>query len=71
MRHDADVKLIEMFQMPTGEVQMIAKVYNDSKLRFEDGDKIRTTYVVKITHDHNYMFVETRNTVYRIIGFED
>ena len=41
----------------------IGNCYNDSKGRFPDGTKIRTSYILDIRDD----LIITRNSIYRII----
>lgn len=47
-----------------GDVFIVGKVYNDIKGRFEDGDEIRTSRVLKA--DFVNGVIETRNSVYHL-----
>ena len=47
-----------------GEVVFIGKIYNDIKRRFDDGDEIITSRVLKV--DFVNGVVETRNSVYHL-----
>lgn len=66
--HDADFKLLEMINTATG-MKMFGGIYNDSKNRFEDGEMVRTSTVERITPVDDHLFVYTKNTVYRIVGY--
>lgn len=47
-----------------GKVYIVGKVYNDIKGRFNDGDEIRTSQVLKA--DFVNGVIETRNSVYHL-----
>ena len=47
-----------------GKVYIVGKVYNDIKGRFNDGDEIRTSQILKA--DFVNGVVETRNSVYHL-----
>lgn len=66
---DADFLLEEMVHHPNGQMVAYGVILNDTKGRFEDGRKVRTSYVVDIYHNKENMFFRTRNTVYRVTGF--
>lgn len=40
------------------------KCYNDSKNRFDDGEMIRTSYIVKLDVENRLLY--TRNSIYRL-----
>lgn len=46
-------------------------IFNDSRHLFLDGEQVRTSNVVNIYHDGEETYLETRNTVYRIIDGPD
>lgn len=43
-------------------------IYNDSRGIFYDGDPVRTSTVVRVFSVDGQQFIETRNTIYKIIG---
>lgn len=43
-------------------------IYNDSRGVFRDGDPVRTSTVANIWMVNDTYFIETRNTIYKIIG---
>lgn len=43
-------------------------VYNDSRGIFNDGCPVRTSAVVRIFEVDGVNYIETRNTIYKIIG---
>lgn len=47
-----------------GKVFIVGKVYNDIKGRFDDGEEIRTSQVLKA--DFVNGVIETRNSVYHL-----
>lgn len=44
------------------------RVYNDSRGIFCNGEMVRTSTVVRVFSVGDEQFIETRNTIYRIIG---
>lgn len=43
-------------------------IYNDSRGIFCDGDPVRTSTVARVFSVDDQQFIETRNTIYKIIG---
>ena len=43
-------------------------IYNDSRGIFPDGSPVRTSPVARIFEVDGVQFIETRNTIYKIIG---
>lgn len=46
-----------------GQVYLIGSIFGDTKHRFKDGARIRTSYITK--EEDNNVFV-TRNSIYKI-----
>lgn len=42
-------------------------IYNDSRGVFRDGDRVRTSTVKQIVEIHGETYIETRNTMYKLI----
>jgi hypothetical protein len=43
-------------------------IYNDSRGIFYDGDPVRTSTVARVFSVDDQQYIETRNTIYKIIG---
>ncbi|UAV89968.1 hypothetical protein REC_119 [Pseudomonas phage REC] len=46
-------------------------IYNDSRGIFRDGDPVRTSTVKQIVEIGDDLYIETRNTMYKIINRDD
>ena len=55
------------FEMFPGDVVAHGRIYNDSRGIFFDGERVRTSSVKQIVEVGGQMYVETRNTMYRLI----
>lgn len=65
-KHDADLKLVDILQDPTGTCKATGEIFNDSRGRFEDGVLVTTSYVVSVEMIEGFMYIQTRNTLYRV-----
>lgn len=45
-------------------------IYNDSRGIFRDGERIRTSAIKQIVEIEGLLYVETRNTIYKILNPE-
>lgn len=46
------------------------RIYNDSRGIFEDGDPVRTSTVKQVVQMGEDVYIETRNTMYKLINKE-
>ena len=54
-------------EMFPGDIVAHGRVYNDSRGIFFDGEKVRTSTVKQIVEVDGVVYIETRNTMYRLI----
>lgn len=54
-------------QLFPGSVVAHGYVYNDSRYIFSDGDAVRTSTVKQIVEIDGEIYIETRNTMYKLI----
>lgn len=51
-----------------GETVAHGRIYNDSRYLFADGERVRTSVVKRIVEIDGEVYIETRNTMYRLIN---
>ena len=54
-------------QMFPGHTVVHGLIYNDSRGIFRDGDRVRTSTVKQIVEIDGELYIETRNTMYKLI----
>ena len=64
---DMVFKTLDTYQFP-GHTVAHGFIYNDSRGIFPDGSPVRTSPVARIFEVDGVQFIETRNTIYKIIG---
>lgn len=68
-KFEADMVFIALDdKMFPGDVVAHGIIYNDSRGIFHDGERVRTSTVKQIVKVDDELYIETRNTMYRIIN---
>lgn len=57
-------------KMFPGHTVAHGRIYNDSRGIFEDGDPVRTSTVKNVLQIADTVYIETRNTMYKVINKE-
>lgn len=66
--HDAELGVDSISATPLLRQVAYGTIFNDSKGRFVDGSKIRTSAIENIiVNDKGEMFIETLNTMYKVL----
>lgn len=64
----ADMVLLSYHHFSSGAgVSAYGYIYNDSRELFHDGQDVRTSVVKNVFAEGGFTYIETRNTVYRVI----
>lgn len=66
----ADMVLVSYDRFPTGAMFAYGYVYNDSRELFHDGQDVRTSTIKNVYREDGVTYIETRNTIYRLIEKE-
>lgn len=64
----ADMELICIGEFSEGDQFARGLIWNDSRGIFFDGEVVRTSVIKDIYEVDGETFIETRNTLYRVIG---
>lgn len=66
----ADMVLASYHDFPSGAMSAYGYIYNDSRELFHDGQDIRTSAIKNVYREEGVTYIETRNTIYRLIEKE-
>ncbi|ATN92803.1 hypothetical protein QGX11_gp040 [Pseudomonas phage PPSC2] len=70
-KHVAEMKFSRMdTDMFPGHTVAHGHIYNDSRGIFLDGDRVRTSTVKQVVEVDGELYIETRNTMYKILNPE-
>lgn len=58
-------------KMFPGHTVAHGRIYNDSRGIFDDGDPVRTSTVKQVVVVDDEVYIETRNTMYKVINKEE
>lgn len=67
-KYKADMAFTRFIQHTDDQYFATGFVYNDSRSLFLDGDSVRTSLVKDVFEVDGEVFIETRNTIYRVIN---
>ena len=71
-KHVADMKFTRLdSDMFPGHTVAHGFIFNDSRGIFRDGDRIRTSTVKQVVEVDGELYIETRNTMYKVLNRED